>query len=180
MEYCKNCYYSLEITRNTKREEGNIKSVNKPEELVKLKIADGQQYIINFNEGVLKDYVIDNNLDKEAEVALYKKFKTLLKQQKNAAQFIFACSNCGSSYVIQPGTVLYNINFDSKNKVMDDDDIENKCLDPILARTKDYICPNKSCVTHKKDADKEAVFIRQGTGFNLKYICCVCKTQWNV
>uniref|UniRef100_A0A6C0LYT6 Uncharacterized protein n=1 Tax=viral metagenome TaxID=1070528 RepID=A0A6C0LYT6_9ZZZZ len=180
MEYCKNCNDSLDITRNTKREDGNIKTITNPEELSKLRIEEGYQYMINFNEGTLKDYIIDNGLKKEDEINLYNKFKTLVKQQKNVAQFIFLCSNCNTSYVIQPGTILFNISFDTKNKTGEDDEVLNIIQNPILPRTHDYICPNKSCDTLKSDKNKEAVFYRDRHGYNTKYVCCVCLTRWNV
>lgn len=180
MEYCKNCYNSLEITRNTRKDESNIKSITKPDDLLKMKIQDGQQVIVNFNEGTLRAYIMENELDKETEKQLYQKFKQLLKQQKNVAQFIFLCNNCSTSYVIQPGTVLYNITFDNKNKIVEDEDVDVKIQDPILPRTKDYICPNGNCAGHKDTKNKEAVFYRISNGYNLKYICTVCKTAWNV
>ena len=180
MEYCKNCHYSLEITRNTKREEGNVKTISRPEELYKLKPSNDVQYIINFNEVVFKEYLKDKGISGDDFTSAMNKFRSILKQQKTVAPFVFLCTHCGSSYVIQSGTILYNINLDMKSKMADEDDIELKCQDPILPRTKDYICPNKSCKSLKNTVEKEAVFYRSGGGYNLKYICCVCKTQWAV
>jgi hypothetical protein len=180
MDYCKNCQYSLDITRNTKRDEGNIKTISKPEELYKLKPSNDLQYIINFNEVVLKEYLKEKNIEGDDYNAVIDKFKRLLKQQKTIAPFMFLCTNCGSSFVIQPGTILYDFNLDTKGKATDEDDIELKCQDPILPRTKDYICPNKSCKSHNNSLEKEAVFYRNSSGYNLRYICCECKTQWSV
>lgn len=178
--YCKNCHNSLEITRNTKRDDTNVRSINKPEDLAKLKTSDGEQYIVNFNEGTLRYYILENKIGKEEEKELYKKFKSLIKQQKNVAQFIFLCNSCNTSYVIQPGTVFYNISFENKNKNEDDEDVNIKILDPILPRSKDYVCPKRECDSHKDLANKEAVFYRTGNGYHIKYICCMCKTSWNV
>lgn len=178
--YCKNCHNSLEITRNTRREDGNVKSVSKPEDLVKLKVSEGEQYIVNFNEGTLRYYILENKIGKEDEKELYKKFKSLIKQQKNVAQFIFLCNSCNTSYVIQPGTVFYNISFDTKNRTEDDEDVNVKIFDPIQPRTKDYVCPKRECDSHKDTSNKEALFYKTGHGYHTKYICCMCKTTWNV
>lgn len=181
MEYCKNCNFSLEITRNNKRDDTNVKVIAKPEELVKLKVSNDVNYVINFNENTLKDYIKDNNIMENDAYEYLKKFKNLVKQQKSVANFSFLCTNCGTSYVIQPGTIFYNINLNNKSKAQTDDDVELKCMNPILPRTKDYICPNSSCKTHKDLLNKEAVFYRVAhEEYNLKYICCTCKTQWSV
>ena len=55
-------------------------------------------------------------------------------------------------------------------------------LDMTLPRTKDFICPNQKCETNKNYSDKnrEAVFYRPSSdSYNLKYICCFCKTSWS-
>lgn len=184
--YCKNCHNSLEITRNTRRDDSNVKSITKPEDLLKLKASEGEQYIVNFNEGTLRYYILENKIGKEEEKELYKKFKSLIKQQKNVAQFIFLCNSCNTSYVIQPGTVFYNISFDNKsvgsstNKTVDDEDVNVKIFDPIQPRTKNYICPTRECDSHKDLVNKEALFYKTGNGYHTKYICCMCKTTWNV
>jgi hypothetical protein len=180
MEYCKNCHDSLEITRNNKRSDADIQTIATPSELDKLKVKEDQQYMINFNEGALRYYIAENQLNEAKEKELFKKFNTMLKQQKDVAKFIFLCNNCNTSYVIQPGTVLYNISFDNKSSTIEEDDADVKTSDPILPRTKDYVCPNGRCESHKDKINKEAVFYRVGHGYHLKYICCVCKTPWNV
>ena len=85
------------------------------------------------------------------------------------------------TYVLQPGTNLFSINFDTKSKTVYGDDVVLKCLNPILPRTRDYICPNSDCNSNTQtDSNKEAVFYRNNKDYNLKYICCLCHTQWSV
>ena len=103
--------------------------------------------------------------------------------QKNISQFYLACTNCATTYFLEPGTVIDSINFE-KSAIINDEDVKIRISDPTLARTKDYICPNSKCVTNTKKSDKnillekEAVFYRSGKEFNIKYICCQCNTQW--
>ena len=47
---------------------------------------------------------------------------------------------------------------------------------PILPRTKLYVCRNKNCNTHKNPQLKKAIFFKENN--NLRYICSVCKTYW--
>ena len=66
--------------------------------------------------------------------------------------------------------------------MLQDEETKIKCHDPTLPRTKDFICPNSSCVNNTDSIEilknKEAVFYRNQTEYNLKYICCQCYTQW--
>ena len=190
MEFCKNCNYSLDITKNNILQEDttNIKTIAKPDELVKIynnnKKLLNNQYIINFNEQLLKNYLSTLTLDNDAKLAITNFYKQILKQQRNISNFYFICSNCNITYVLQPSTLLYSINFDTKLKTLYDDDVVLKCQDPILPRTKDYICSNPNCdsiINPEKFAlKKEAVFYRNNKDYNLKYICCLCHTQWSV
>ena len=59
------------------------------------------------------------------------------------------------------------------------DIIENKLEDLTLPRTKDYICPNNKCDSHKNFVEKEAIFYRPfKNSYNLKYVCGQCMTSW--
>lgn len=188
MFYCKNCNYSLEITKNVNRELDvtQIKNISTPEELIELVIYNKKydqdvQLNITFNEQVLKDYITkQSKLYDEQIDAILDKFQQVLRHQKNISHFYFTCNNCSTSYVLQPGTTIYSINFDKSSSNVIDEDITVKAHDPTLPRTKDYICQNKSCASHKDLENKEAVFYRNGKDFQLKYICTMCYTNWNV
>ena len=52
-----------------------------------------------------------------------------------------------------------NLEDDDVN-VIESEHYEMMCHDPALPRTRDYICKNINCITHKKSELKEAVFIR--------------------
>ena len=52
-------------------------------------------------------------------------------------------------------------------------------MNPILPRSKDYICKNLDCLTNKKkDTPKEVVWIRTPKNFNIEHICTVCYYSW--
>ena len=65
---------------------------------------------------------------------------------------------------------------DSKNE----DKIKLYSKSSIFPRTRDYICPNKSCKAHDKNyTDREAIFFRKNKSYELEYLCCICNTIWD-
>lgn len=182
MFFCQNCNNSLDITKNIniKKVEKNV--INTPEEFIKLyKNTVTNNFYINFNETNLKLYLNKEDFSKEEYNNIFSSFYKILNNQKDLSQFYLKCVNCHTSNVLQAGTVLYSINFDSTETFdMTNDDIMIKCNDPVLPRTNDYICPNTKCITHKDLENKEAVFFRKDNHFNLTYICCVCYNQWHI
>ena len=57
-------------------------------------------------------------------------------------------------------------------------DFLDRLLSVALPRTRDYICANDKCSTHKDLDAKEAIFFRQGKGYLISYVCTTCKTSW--
>ena len=57
--------------------------------------------------------------------------------------------------------------------------IKNKKLNNSLLRTKNYICQNNNCPTHKEPKLKEAIIeYVSHDSYIVKYICTVCNTCW--
>ena len=204
MFYCKYCADSLEITKNANLEtEDRKKSINSPKELFDIYLEDSEykknkfinsdyQYSIIWSEDQINDLnlselITEYNLNKitvdELKTNLIALYRQIIKMQKNISQFYLACTNCATTYFLEPGTVIDSINYE-KSAIINDEDVKIRTSDPTLARTKDYICPNSKCVTNTKKSDKnillekEAVFYRSGKEYNIKYICCQCNTQW--
>ena len=93
----------------------------------------------------------------------------------------FFCSNCGYKKKINDSLKLYELN--KNNSISELTTIEdNKILaqDPTLPRTKDYICKNINCISHKDKKNREAVYFRDPKNFSINYICNVCYYKWEV
>lgn len=94
----------------------------------------------------------------------------------------FYCPSCSNIQKIEPKTSMLirggveqsiYIPTDNKHK------IKSKKINKSLLRTKNYICQNKDCPTHKKPETKEAIMEHIAyNSFIVKYICCVCNCQW--
>lgn len=103
----------------------------------------------------------------------------------NDIQFVsnlpkYYCSYCGNSEDIKENQIIYvhKSTNELKNLVLN---VKEKKNDPILPRTRNYICPNKKCGTHQNEKLREAVFFRPiEKSFQTIYLCCECDKYWPV
>ena len=195
MFYCKYCSDTLQITKNTNLSvENKIKQINNIDELINIVLNDSEndniitsdfQYSILWPESNITDFNYDNiKTDKEElKQKLIDKYKKIVKLQKNISKFYLACSNCETTYFLEPETIIYSMNFE-KSALNIDENALIRNQDPLLPRTKDFICPNIKCINNTKKNDKkvmiekEAVIYRMNKEYNIKYICCQCNSQW--
>lgn len=93
---------------------------------------------------------------------------------KNSAHFI--CNNCGYNDLIEPGTMIYSKTTEKVDLLSQ----KNKELlyDQTLPITRNYVCINNKCNTHKDPNNKEAVFYKHNN--KITYICKICETDWDI
>lgn len=175
---CNKCKFSLTIKKST---ETKITRINNPTELVSALNSE----IYNDIELNLTKESLDNFLSKkksqEEKKRILNYYEEISNLGKTIHKYILKCTSCGENYFLHPETIIYSLSFKKKNTTFNDSDIDLKLYDPTLPRTKDYICVNDQCETNKKSFDtskKEAVFYRASGGYNLKYACLNCKTNW--
>ena len=170
--FCPDCNYILELVKNIK-----LINVSSEEELI-IKLLNNSY---NLNTSITfekikehKNYKSLNENKREIININYNKYLNL-----NKVGFLI-CNNCRYFQNIKNGTILISNkknNLNINNKLYNKLQINNK----ILPRTKDYICQNPECITHKKnDSNKEAVFYRNTDSYVLNYICCICESNWIV
>jgi hypothetical protein len=204
MFYCKYCSDTLEIIKNPNlANEAAIKQIDSVDELVEIFFSDLEskknkfinsdtQFSIMWAESeidnldfkqLIKTYGIQGLTPEDLKTQLSNMYRQIVKFQKSVSNFYLSCTNCSTTYFLEPGTVIDSINYE-KSAAANDDDAKIRLNDPTLPRTKDFICPNSKCVTNTKSDDinvlvnKEAVFYRSGKEYNIKYICCQCNAQW--
>lgn len=171
MYFCSDCDYSYDIEKANN--ELNKISLNKPDELLK-KIKDKEKldnYVAEFTMDDFKKY--SKNLKPDD----IKKIQIVF-DNKNISKAIFVCNNCGKREPIRQTILLYSLNTEEKCESKTMDEIQFMINNPILPRTKDYICGNPNCISHKKIDIKKAVFYRDDSSFKINYICCVCYSTW--
>lgn len=94
----------------------------------------------------------------------------------------FYCSVCNNYEEIKPGTVIDIINGVDQTIYIPKENvnkIRNKKINKSLLRTKNYICQNPKCQTHKNPKEKEAIIeYVSHDSYIIRYICCVCDHSW--
>lgn len=90
------------------------------------------------------------------------------------------CRICGYEGPCQE-TILLTKTYKQGTKTLGELSDENVIYDRTLKRTIHYNCPNGSCITHKDEDKKEAVFARNSMN-NLQQVmvCTLCKTKWQI
>lgn len=178
MYFCPKCNFMLDI--NNKISNNIIQEINSVEEFIEL--------FNNIND-------LDFNYKfkfKLADLQKNKKFLKLNSENKNnlinnfnkiynTNNIYFFCNNCNYIEPIENGKVLFtSSNLNNNNKFDLPNDI-NIISDKTTPRTKDFICPNKKCITNsKKNANKEAIFFRPNPkSYKLVYICVSCSQKWS-
>ncbi len=96
---------------------------------------------------------------------------------KNIAYY--RCTYCNYTEYIKPGTLIYSKS--SEYEIGQTSfDTTNMKYNPIIPYTRNYICPNKKCISHKNPKKKEAKFFRIGEKYNTIYICMACDESFSI
>lgn len=100
----------------------------------------------------------------------------------NSKPVYFVCKTCGHSVQIKPQTLILSRKSKDLAKNYFDNHVkpEKIILSKTLPHTRDYICPNMSCISHKQPELRDAVMMRMGNSYNMKYVCILCKTMWKL
>jgi len=184
MFFCPQCNYALDINKTIPQMGqavpqniiSNIndfvtKAIKSPDELT--------NSLVGFNSSNLTNNAKYKKLSKQNQDAVLVKFEELSTKTVGKQGVFFICKNCGYSTPVKKGTVIYNKNISKEQVVTSLENLDLKCIDPTLPRTKDYICKNDECGSHKNNDEKEAVFYRE-KGYGVTYVCCTCKKGWSI
>jgi hypothetical protein len=180
--FCPKCNYLLDITKNAIKTDIEQKpmNINQFLNIVMDETAVNDIidiiYKLDFSLNDLTNHNKFKKLDEDTKNFVINQYESV-NQSKSKYIANFICNNCGFFKEIKPGTELYNKSYILTNKTS----LENphlKAHDPTLIRTRDYICKNKDCITHKDKTKAEATFFRTKKSFQLTYVCTVCKTSW--
>ena len=93
------------------------------------------------------------------------------------------CKNCLYNEKLTKRTLILsrmNLNAGvSSNKSLSK--YKNMIHDKTLPHTRDYVCKNKECVSHKDHSKRDAVWFRPiATSYSTYYGCTACSTVWNI
>lgn len=175
---CPKCRNALNISKKTFNEKFETKEYN--EELIK-KIF---KYIKDGNEQsliqLLPKFDIDNIVQHELFNSLSKSEKNFLndiikKLDSNLSDFI-VCQSCYYSEPLKEFTYISTIINTENNtaKYQTTEFNSDKRYSTLNMRTRDFVCPNDKCESHKKPEITCAIIDRIDNSTAVKYICEVC------
>jgi Fe2+ or Zn2+ uptake regulation protein len=98
---------------------------------------------------------------------------------KSTSNAYFICKNCGTYEQIAQGTlVMSKLSTEGNHDFIDNTNYKNMIHVKTLPITRNYICPNDKCGSHKDHEKREAVFFRMGTQYRVRYVCKTCQISW--
>lgn len=101
--------------------------------------------------------------------------KKIEKMNDNIDTGYFICNNCKYYEKIKSGTMIFKKSSENVSKQYKVENYKVMKNSKILPITREYICPNKECPSHKNIKLKEAKFFRINNSFKMKYICMACE-----
>lgn len=144
-------------------------------------------------ENIVKDNAY-KKLDVKNKSLVYNKIADMKKEKLvleskidiNKNKIFYICKNCSYEEEIKNGELIFSKNGNISNKnnsgtlLLNDNELEY-INDMTLPRTRNYICPNISCHSHKDPSQREAIFFRENIkSYTVKYICISCKTLFRI
>ena len=182
MYTCQVCNYALTIGKLTSSLQENIIVINDPNEYIKMFTGKKKKIDINsidipleltFDSNALNAQITKNAVKPDIANIILQKFN-LIKKNTRPNTFCLKCSQCNEVFILPPGK-LSTIKLKKTSTSHNIDNINEIITDNTLPRTKDFICPNKSC--DATEQNKEAVIYRPNLNeFITQYICVNCKT----
>ena len=187
--FCKNCDNILEISRNSTSKLKNIYEETNID-------IDDIIYKLENNKELSNQELNELDFDTILKSTIYQKKNTKIKNKirKNYEELIekkeasdtnisayYLCKNCGFNEPIKEQRIIISRlseeETDSDLQIISK--LKNKLFSQILPRTREYICPNKSCPT-LKNTSNEAVFFKTRDQKQLWYGCTVCEHIWRI
>lgn len=123
-----------------------------------------------------KDFISLKDKDKKELI------KILKSVEDDSLTAYVVCKNCSYSEKLIKRTLILNkmSNF-STDAYTDLTKYKYMRYDNTLPHTRDYICKNKECDTHKNVELKNAKWFRPiQNSYITYYVCCDCGTVWNI
>lgn len=196
MKYCPKCDNIMDISRSTTKVQINVNPTT-------LSNTTTEKSVVNDDENILKvinmfknDIDITNekiDIDKLVKSKEYlnlkdKEKKELLKIIKtiedDSLSAFMICKNCSYCEKITTRTMVLNkmsANSTTGNELNDYSKYKFMRYDNTLPHTRDYICKNKDCDTHKNPELKDAKWFRPNQKtYETFYVCTVCGIVWNI
>jgi len=149
------------------------------------RLVDGEEVTIEeVNKSKIKEIDEYKKLDKKTKTKVNKKINEIKEKEDdyNTSKAFFTCTNCGYSQQIKNATLVLSktTTDESVNLFVDDTVFKNMIYSKILPHTRNYICHNSKCPSHKNYKLRDAVFFRPTKTTQTWYTCCACQSYWKI
>ena len=150
-------------------------------------------FVLKNNDIKLKDlkgYTINDILQSEQYKKMQIKQKNMIstrlnqleKNDKNSniQNAYFICRNCGKHEQVKPNTLITRKNYGDVETNEDIDSLQygNMAAVKCIPITRNYICHNAKCESHKNHMKRKAKFYRIPGSFVVRYVCTTCNESW--
>jgi len=204
MHFCPQCDNIMDIGKsipkvnNLLNQAPTTVSTSSVSQNTQIDINDKVDKIINLyknKETFDKDILTKNNIDTEQitthpnfiklkEVDRLKLLKMLNIENLDDSKIAYLiCRNCFYHEKLTKKTLILNrMNLNTNNSSnINLNKYKYMIHDKTLPHTRDYICKNKDCVSHKDFTKRAAVWFRPiATSYSTYYGCTACSTIWNI
>ncbi len=106
--------------------------------------------------------------------------KNLAQDVKPEDKAIFKCTSCEYTESIKPHAMIISrssITHGSEVSSFTTKKYKEHINDPALPHSRNYVCPNKECTSHKDHAKRDVVWFKPEMGYyKTIYICTACET----
>lgn len=185
MFFCPKCSYSLDLKKSTLI--GDKQVIIPTKKNVVKSVTSGINQIIKENvhpseikPTFTKEQMLKNKNYGKLNIQEKNKMLEIFNQNGGGSGAMFLCNNCNWKKEIVSTVKLYSYDTQENVKKISPNEYIMIFNNPILSRTRDYTCKNKECSSHKNLENKEAVFFHENDSLQVKYICGVCYSSWNI
>lgn len=137
----------------------------------------------------LKGYAVSDILQSDQYKKMQPKLKNnvaaklnqLDKPKDNTTQnAYFICKNCGNHEVMKPNTLITRKNYGDTavSDEVDEDHHKDMAAVKCIPVTRNYVCNNAKCESHKNYTKRRAKFYRIQGSFIVRYVCLTCNESW--
>lgn len=185
MYFCPKCGYLFEIAKNidNKQSGGKLTKLD----VIFEKVLDNKSLTEDDIKDITKTELesdsrydsmnMKNQKKLQSKIrALDKNFFKIEESIINTKKSYHVCRNCDNVEEIKPSTLIYSKSYTFYNSIIEED-YSYLIHDNTLPRTRNYICPNKKCKTHKNENLNEAI-ITKNENKRVIYICTICLTSF--
>ena len=89
------------------------------------------------------------------------------------------CQNCNNFERMMNHTVVLVRSKQNQSASVSDDKLKKMIHDPTVPHTRNYVCPNDKCESHKNYELRDAIFFKPNKkSYVTLTICTVCQTGW--